>query len=274
MTSEGSPGTELGLADLVCLALVCDGHTHGWAVAKELAPDGPLGRIWTLSRPLTYRAIDRLLAAGLLTSTGSEAGRGPSRRLLAPTRAGRRRAGAWLDEPVRHLRHLRTELLLKLDLRARAGMSLAPFVGVQRDALAPVVGALERADTSGDPVALWRREQARAVRRFLDALAATATTVPDDADDADGHPAGDARHEAPDELRLSARNQLDADVTDIALGDHLVTVTASVAEGEAVSAVITRAALDDLDLVEGDRVVMISKAADTVVGVRARSHGW
>lgn len=77
----------------------------------------------------------------------------------------------------------------------------------------------------------------------------------------------------PGGLRLSARNQLAASVTEIGLGDQVVTVTVTVDAGEQMSAVITRAALDDLDLVEGDRVVMISKAADTLVGVRSDSRG-
>lgn len=264
MAPKEPSAPNLALADHVCLALICDGHRHGWAVATDLAPGGPAGRIWSLSRPLTYRAIDRLLGAGLLTATGAEPGRGRDRRLLAPTRSGVRCADDWLDAPVAHLRDLRTELLLKLHLRARRGRPLAPFVASQLDALTPILGRLERADTTDDPVALWRREQARATRRFLAALIASDVTVAE----GDEHPADE-----PGGLRLSARNQLAASVTEIGLGDQVVTVTATVDAGEQMSAVITRAALDDLDLVEGDRVVMISKAADTLVGVRSDSRG-
>jgi molybdopterin-binding protein len=256
-----APEPELGLADFVCLALVCSGYRHGWGIVKELAVDGPLGRIWTLSRPLTYRAIDRLLMAELLKITGTEPGRGRDRRVLAPTRAGGRRADQWLDTPVTHLRDLRTELLLKLDLRGRAERPMEPFLAAQRETLAPILDRLERADTTDDAVAVWRREQARAVRRFLDALTALrASESLERAPEAEGAET--------DGLRLSARNQLGATVTEVRLGDQVVTVTAAVDEGEHMSAVVTRAALDDLDLVEGDRVVMISKAADTVVGVR------
>ncbi len=263
MPRRGAADPELGLADFTCLALICAGHRHGWSIAKELAPGGPLGRIWTLSRPLTYRAIDRLLAAELLVRTGTEPGRGRARRVLAPTRSGRRRAEQWLDEPVTHLRDVRTELLLKLELRARGGRPLMPFVTAQRNTLAPILDRLERVDTTDDAVAIWRREQARATRRFLDALLASGPSGP--GEDGAGH---DDAEDASNGLRLSARNQLGATVTAVRLGEQVATVTAAVDRGEQVSAVITRSALDDLDLVEGDRVVMISKAADTVVGVR------
>jgi hypothetical protein len=51
---------EPSFAELVCLTLIIQGVAHGWALGTMLAPDGELGRIWTLSRPLTYRAIDGL----------------------------------------------------------------------------------------------------------------------------------------------------------------------------------------------------------------------
>ena len=39
----------LPLAERVCLALVTQKVSHGWALGTMLAPDGELGRIWTLS---------------------------------------------------------------------------------------------------------------------------------------------------------------------------------------------------------------------------------
>src|SRR5262245_664658 len=46
----------LSLAEHVCLTLIDQDVTHGWALGTLLASDGDVGRIWTLSRPLTYRA--------------------------------------------------------------------------------------------------------------------------------------------------------------------------------------------------------------------------
>jgi PadR family transcriptional regulator AphA len=153
---------ELSLADRVCLAVVGEGTTHGWAIVKQLAPDGELGRIWTLSRPLTYRSIDRLVGAGLVRR--DDAGR---RAELSITPAGRRERRRWLGRPVDHLRDLRTEFLLKLVLRERSGMDSEALVSAQYDRLAPAIRALTE-QQSDDPVDRWRAESARAAARFLD----------------------------------------------------------------------------------------------------------
>jgi DNA-binding PadR family transcriptional regulator len=154
----------LSLADHVCLALVAEGPTHGWALVKLLATDGELGRIWTLSRPLTYRSLDTLVEQRLAART--ESGR---RAILSATPAGRRVRRRWLDTPVEHLRDVRTELLLKLALRERSGLGREPLVTRQLAELEPAIAALTT-QPDGDPVDLWRSESARAVLRFLGRL--------------------------------------------------------------------------------------------------------
>ena len=82
------------LAEWVCLTLIAQKVSHGWALGTMLAPDGEVGRIWSLTRPLTYRAIDGLVDRGLVTRTGQTAGRGRDGSLLAATPAGRRVAAS------------------------------------------------------------------------------------------------------------------------------------------------------------------------------------
>ena len=250
---------------------MADGASHGWAIGGLLAPDGELGRIWSLSRPLTYRAIDQLTEKGMITRTGTTAGRGRDRRTIAVTAAGRRVNRRWLDEPVEHLRDVRTELLLKLELRDRAGLPRAPLLDAQAEALAPIVDALTQV-REPDLVALWRRENARAVQRFLSAArAAEATsdaTVTDtdngaDADSGSGHRS--SRATGTTALSLSARNQLRATIVAVTFGDLLCTVRAVLGDGQITSATITREAAEELDLVEGDRVLMISKSTATLI---------
>lgn len=151
----------LSLADQVCLALIGERPTHGWTLVKLLAPEGELGRIWSLSRPLTYRSIDRLVTAGLVTR--SAAGR---RAILTVTPAGRRRTREWLDHPVPHLRDLRTEFLIKIALRDRVGLDRASIAARQMTLLQPAIDALTGSDPDG-PVELWRAESAAASERFL-----------------------------------------------------------------------------------------------------------
>lgn len=163
------------LAEFACLTLVVAGATHGWAIGTLLAPDGELGRIWSLSRPLTYRAIDGLVERRLLSRSEPRGRAGRDRTLLKVTAAGRRASAKWLNEPVAHLRDVRTELLLKLALRARAGLEPESLVAAQRRVLSPAIAALTTTP-SDDIVDRWRRENALAVSRFLDQFLTTDTT--------------------------------------------------------------------------------------------------
>ncbi len=156
---------ELSLADHACLAVIGEGATHGWAIVKLMSPDSELGRIWSLSRPLTYRSIDRLVDLDLVRR--ADVGR---RAQLRITTAGRRERQRWLDRPVDHLRDLRTVFLLKLELRRRAGLPIDDLVASQRRHLDSAIAALT-VPAPSDPVGLWRQESALAARRFLDRLA-------------------------------------------------------------------------------------------------------
>ena len=158
---SGSPGS---LADHVCLTAIAEGPTHGWALVKQLRPDGDLGRIWSLSRGLTYRSIERLVESGSVTRRN-----GVRRTILEATPAGRGIADGWLCEPVGHIRDLRTEFLLKLRLHTRSGLDPRPLVQRQRDLLTPALGALTTGSPD-DPVGLWRQESAMAAQRFLDRI--------------------------------------------------------------------------------------------------------
>ena len=244
--------TELSLAEWVCLTLITQKVTHGWAIGTMLATDGELGRIWSLSRPLAYRAIDGLVEKDLATRKGQEAGRGRDRVILAPTAAGRRLSRAWLDRPVEHLRDVRTELLVKLVLRERAGLDNDALLVAQQAKFEPAIDALTSSSPNDDLVDLWRRESARAVRRFLD----QALRPPDRRTDS-----GAAR---PD-LRLSARNQLHGTVTAVQHGEVMSTIRAVLGDGQQLTAAITKDSAADLDLAPGDAVVFIVKSTEVIV---------
>lgn len=154
------------LAEKVCLALVAEGPTHGWAVSAVLAPEGEIGRIWSLSRPLTYRALDQLAVDGLIQKVGTVPGGGRSRTLLDVSERGRSANAEWLDAPVVLPKDVRTELLVKFALRDRVGLPLEPLAQNQRSLFAPLLsGATPTANT--DFVALWRSEHLLAIDRFL-----------------------------------------------------------------------------------------------------------
>jgi DNA-binding PadR family transcriptional regulator len=182
-TPAGAPpvsvgGTVLSVTDWAVLGAVAQGTTHGFAVARRLGPDGDLGRVWTVHRPLVYRSLAGLESAALIQAVGAAAGQaGPRRTLVRATPAGRRRLRRWLDQPVGHVRDVRSQLLLKLALLDQAGRDPGPLVERQRALLVPMVaslqGQLRRADGFDAVVARWRLESARAVQRFLTSLSAT-----------------------------------------------------------------------------------------------------
>jgi PadR family transcriptional regulator AphA len=164
------------LGEWACLGLLYRAPSHGFAVATRLRRDGDIGRIWSLSRPLTYRALDQLVARGLAEVVGEEPGvAGGNRTLLGATRAGRAALRGWLRTPVAHVRDVRSELMLKLALAEECGIDVTDMLAAQRALFAPVSAALD-AQTGGngplDAVALWRSESARAALRFLDRLGA------------------------------------------------------------------------------------------------------
>ena len=167
---------ELLLGEWACLGLLYDEPGHGFAVAELLRPGGELGRIWSLSRPLTYRAIDVLVERGLLSEVGSEPGSsGPSRTMLRATRRGRAELRAWVQTPVEHLRDLRSDLLLKLAIADRCRIDIGEMLDAQRvrieDRSATLRAAAFGPDGEvSDPVALWRFEMSEAGRRFLDRI--------------------------------------------------------------------------------------------------------
>ena len=151
------------------LTLLAEQPRHGWAIVRELAPSGEIGRIWSLSRPLAYRAIDSLQARRLVRAVGTEPGDGPRRTILTATASGRREVDRWLGSPVEHLRDVRTELLLKLVFGERAGRDGRPLLRAQQREFRAIFAALDRAanQPNADLVDQWRHENADAVRRFL-----------------------------------------------------------------------------------------------------------
>lgn len=243
------PGAGLDLVGGTCLVLVSQGVGHGYDVARHFAPEGSLGAVLTLSRPVVYRAIKQLESTGLVVSSEAVGARGQLKWTLTATPLGRRSARAWLSAPVAHLRDMRGEFLVKLLLHERAKSDVSEFIRAQRKALQVRTGELI-ANPGRDAVSLWRREQARAVLRFLDELEGAIAPH----DDATSSP-----------LNLSARNQLHATVASVRHGDILSSVRLDIDSNQAMTSTITREAADSLRLAPGTRVVALCKATDVMI---------
>jgi DNA-binding PadR family transcriptional regulator len=163
---------ELSLTEWAVLALVAEGRTHGFAAGREFAREGEIGGVWTIPRPLVYRAIGTLTARGLLREVGFAPGSGgPRRREIEAAAAGVAAVRAWLVEPVAHVRDARSEPLLKLLFVDRGGGDTLPLLRAQRVQLAELLAALRerRAASEGFAATLahWRVCSAEAAVRFV-----------------------------------------------------------------------------------------------------------
>jgi PadR family transcriptional regulator AphA len=165
-------GPQLSLTEFAVLGLLSEGAAHGFAISKELAPDSPVGRVLTVRRPLTYRALDRLVEAGLATPLHVEPGtNGPQRLIHQITPIGKTHLRRWLKTPVRHIRDMRIEFQLKLTLLSRSGLSPLSLVKAQRKILQPTLSALDVASgDQPDHVELWRQHNAAAAEAYLQQL--------------------------------------------------------------------------------------------------------
>jgi DNA-binding PadR family transcriptional regulator len=167
----------LSCGEWAVLGLVIERPRHGFALARLMAPEGEIGQVWALPKPLVYRALTTLQERGLVATAGEEPGeRGPHRTLLTGTAEGEAALRAWLATPVDHLREVRSLLMLELALLARTGGDAAPLLASQRERLTPLVAALEAraatAEAFEHTLLVWRLESARAAMRFLEAVAA------------------------------------------------------------------------------------------------------
>jgi PadR family transcriptional regulator AphA len=172
MTAPQPPA--LSLTEWLVLGLAGEGPTHGFAIARLLGQQGELGRVWRVPKPVIYRGLARLEQLGLVLTVGEQTtSLGPARSVVEATPAGRRASAAWLSTPVRHIRDVRSELMVKLALLDRSGADPRALLTAQREQLAPMAGALaERLGSAAGfdrTLALWRYETVSAALRFLDA---------------------------------------------------------------------------------------------------------
>jgi DNA-binding PadR family transcriptional regulator len=172
-----APAPELSLTEWLILSLCCEGPTHGFAVARLLAQQGELGQVWRVPKPVIYRGLARLEQLGLVRTVGEQpTNLGPVRSVVEATPDGRKAAARWLATPVRHIRDVRSELMVKLALLDRSGADARSLLTAQREQLAPIGAALADrlagADGFDRTLARWRYETVSAALRFLDAALA------------------------------------------------------------------------------------------------------
>jgi DNA-binding PadR family transcriptional regulator len=171
---------ELSTGEWAVLALLTEESTHGFAIGRVMAPDGDVGRVWSLRRPLVYRALETLTAMGLVRPVGTQPSRsGPRRTVVEATAIGKRALAAWLCEPVAHVRDGRSLLMLKLLFLIRREADLNPLLTAQREQFvilaAGLFTAADHAAGFDRALLLWRLENTAAAIRFTETMLAEQT---------------------------------------------------------------------------------------------------
>jgi DNA-binding PadR family transcriptional regulator len=171
------PREELTVGEWAVLGLLAEEPSHGFAIARAMAPDGEVGKVWSVRRPLVYRAIETLAAMGLVREAGTEASTsGPQRTVLQATANGKRAVTRWLRQPVEHVRDARSLLMLKLLFLTRREADLGPLLTAQRERFGTLAsrlaGAAEAAEGFDRALVLWRLENTTAAVRFVEAMLA------------------------------------------------------------------------------------------------------
>ena len=154
------------------LALLAEVPTHGFAIARAMAEEGEIGRIWSLRRPRVHYAIEALTRQGLLRPARRVANEsGPHRTVLRITPAGARAVAEWLNAPVEDVRDARSSLLLKLLFLDRRAADPRPLLNAQRERFGRIAGrrgtAVNEASGFDHTLVSWRLEAATAALRFI-----------------------------------------------------------------------------------------------------------
>ena len=89
-------------AGVAGLCLASEEPTYGFAIAGLLSGDGSLGRVWQVSKPTSYGAMQRLERLGLVQMAGEQhTTLGPARSLVKATRTAARRPERGCTSPSR-----------------------------------------------------------------------------------------------------------------------------------------------------------------------------
>jgi PadR family transcriptional regulator AphA len=168
---------ELSAGEWAVLALLSERPAHGFALARAMAPDGEVGQVWAMRRPLVYRALETLEQREMVRPAGTVPSQtGPQRTILEVTPAGARAVTEWLSRPVSHVRDARSLLMLKLLFLTRHGADLAPLLTAQRAQFSAhadsLTAAMEQTEGFDRTLLLWRLENTAAALRFTETLLA------------------------------------------------------------------------------------------------------
>lgn len=115
-------GQPLSAAQYAMLGLLHDQPTHGYELQRAFGATGDLADVAPIGQPALYGALKDLLARGLIAGSEGREGARPLRTTYALTAEGDRLLADWLGDPVKRLRQVRLDFLLKVYFARRRGV--------------------------------------------------------------------------------------------------------------------------------------------------------
>jgi len=104
----------LSLGEYAILGVLRERSMHGYEIARRFAADLDLGLVVPLDMSNVYALLKDLHEQGLLEGTREVVGLRPPRTVFHLTDEAERLFLQWLEKPVRRLREVRSDLLVKL----------------------------------------------------------------------------------------------------------------------------------------------------------------
>lgn len=114
------PSAPLSL-EFILLGLIIEKPMHGYDLYRELSQLEALSEVWRLKQSLLYALLEKLEAAGFVTSELLPTESHITRREFRPTPDGVAAFQVWIALPVEHPRQVRQEFLAKLYFARKAG---------------------------------------------------------------------------------------------------------------------------------------------------------
>ncbi len=105
------------------LGLLHDHPAHGYELQHAFAPGGDLADVAQVGQPALYAALKDLVARRLIEGHEGREGARPLRTTYAPTAEGERLLLEWMRVPVKRLRQVRLDFLLKVYFARRRGVA-------------------------------------------------------------------------------------------------------------------------------------------------------
>ncbi len=138
--------------EFILLGFLLEKPVHGYDLYRDISTINDLSEVWHIKQSQLYALLEKLEAAGLVSSTHVTTESFIARREYKATPEGKSSFQVWIALPVEHPREMRQEFLGKLYFARQAGTDKAlALVTAQRQNCLEWQSMLEKLLASAEP---------------------------------------------------------------------------------------------------------------------------